>query len=101
MNLLLSFPAGLIRSLHINRFHKLSEHVWGQLSKGAVFVYPVDKLLQVFCLSFLFLNFLLQTFDLGFEIGLLLGVVRAHHGKLLVIKPSRYIVLVNTDEEAV
>lgn len=101
MNLLLSFPAGLIRSLHINRFHKLSEHVWSQLRECAVFVYPVDKLLQVLCLSFLFLNFLLQTFDLGFEVGLLLGIVRAHHGKFFVIEPSGYIILVNTDEEAV
>lgn len=47
------------------------------------------------------MDLLLQTFDLGFEVFLFLGVVLAHHGKALIVQPSGYIVLVNADEKAV
>ena len=47
------------------------------------------------------MNLLLQTFDLGFEVFLFLGIVLAHHRKAFIIQASGYIVLVNPDEKTV
>ena len=101
MNLLLSLAAGLVGCFYINRLDKLSESVRGKLSKFAVSLYPLDKLLQILCLSFLFFNNLLQTYDLSLEVFLFLGVALVHHGKAFVINLSRYIVLIGTNEQAV
>ena len=101
MYLLLSLAAGLVRCFHIDRLDKLSEGIGRQLRKGAVPLYPLNKLLYILCLLFLFMNLLLQTLDLSFEVFLFLGVVLAHHGKALIVQPSGYIVLVNTDKKTV
>ena len=63
MNLLLSLAAGLVGCFYINRLDKLSESVRGQLRQFAVSLYPLDKLFKILCLSFLFFNNLLQTYD--------------------------------------
>ena len=47
------------------------------------------------------MKLLLQTFDLGFEFSLFLGVVLAHHGEAFIVQPTGYIVLVNADEKTV
>ena len=101
MYLLSALAAGLVRCVHIDRLHKLSEGIGGQLREGAVPLYPLNKLLYILCLLFLFMELLLQTLDLGFEVFLFLGVVLAHHGKALIVQPSSYIVLINADEKAV
>ncbi len=65
MYLLLSLAAGLVGCFYINCLDKLSESVRGKLRKFAVSLYPLDKLFQILCLSFLFFNNLLQTYDLS------------------------------------
>ena len=101
MYLLPALAAGLVRCIHIDRLDKLSEGIGRQLREGAVPLYPLNKLLYILCLLFLFMYLLLQTLDLGFEVFLFLGVVLAHHGKALIVQPTCDIVLVNADEKTV
>ena len=101
MYLLSALAAGLVRCIYIDRLDKLSEGIGGQFREGAVSLYPLDKLLYILCLLFLFMNLLLQILDLGFEVFLFLGVVLAHHGKAFIVQPTCDIVLVNADEKAV
>ena len=54
MYLLPALAAGLVRCIHIDRLHKLSEGIGGQLREGAVPLYPLNKLLYILCLLFLF-----------------------------------------------
>ena len=84
MYLLPALAAGLIRCIYIDRLDKLSEGIGGQLRDGAVPLYPLNKLLYILCLLFLFMDLLLQTLDLGFEVFLFLGVVLAHHGEAFI-----------------
>ena len=101
MYLLSALSTGFVRGIYIDCLDKLSEGIGGQLRKGAVPLYPLNKLLYILCLLFLFMNLLLQTFDLGFEVFLFLGIVLAHHRKAFIIQASGYIVLINADEKAV
>lgn len=101
MYLLPALAAGLVRCIYIDRLDKLSEGIGGQLRDGAVPLYPLNKLLYILCLLFLFMDLLLQTLDLGFEVFLFLGVVLAHHGEAFIIQPTGYIVLINADEKTV
>ena len=64
MYLLSALATGLVRCIHIDRLHKLSEGIGSQFREGAVPLYPLNKLLYILCLLFLFMNLLLQTFDL-------------------------------------
>ena len=82
MYLLSALATGFVRRIHIDRLHKLSEGIGRQLREGAVPLYPLNKLLYILCLLFLFMDLLLQTLDLGFEAFLFLGVVFAHHGEV-------------------
>ena len=75
MYLLSALAAGFVRGIYIDRLDKLSEGIGGQFREGAVPLYPLNKLLYILCLLFLFMNLLLQTFDLGFEVFLFLGIV--------------------------
>ena len=72
-----------------------------QLRWVAVSLYPLDKLFQILCLSFLFFNNLLQTYDLCLEVFLFLCVALVHHSKAFIVNLSRHIVLVGTNEQAV
>ena len=101
MYVLSVLAAGLVRCIHIDCLDKLSEGIGGQLCEGAVPLYPLNELLYILCLLFLFMDLLLQILDLGFEVFLFLGVVFAHHRKAFIIQPTGYIVLVNADEKAV
>ena len=101
MYLLPALAAGLVRCIHIDRLDKLSEGIGRQLREGAVPLYPLNKLLYILCLLFLFMDLLLQILDLGFEVFLFLGVVPTHHGESFIIQPAGYIVLVNADEKTV
>ena len=56
MYLLPALAAGLVRCFHIDRLHKLSEGIGGQLREGAVPLYPLNKLLYILCLLFLFMG---------------------------------------------
>lgn len=82
MYLLSALAAGLVRCIYIDRL----DSIVGQFREGAVPLYPLNKLLYIFCLFFLFMDLLLQTFDLGFEVFLFLGVVLAHHGEAFVVQ---------------
>ena len=101
MYLLSALAAGLVRCIYIDLLDKLSEGIGGQLREGAVPLYPLNKLLYILCLLFLFRDLLLQTLDLGFKVFLFLGVILAHHGKAFIVRPTGCIVLVNADEKAV
>ena len=56
MYLLPALAAGLVRCIHIDRLDKFSEGIWGQLREGAVPLYPLNKLLYILCLLFLFMD---------------------------------------------
>lgn len=101
MNLLFPLAAGLVGCFYINRLHKLSESVRRKLRKFAVSLYPLDKLFQIFCLSFLFFYNLLQTYDLCLEVFLFLCIALVHHSKAFIVNLSRHIVLLGTNEQAV
>lgn len=101
MYLLSAFAAGLVRCFYIDRLGKLSEGIGCQLREGAVFLYPLNKLLDILCLLLLFMDSLLQTLDLSLEVFLFLGVVFAHHGEASIIQLSGDIVLINADEQTV
>ena len=101
MYLLLALAAGLVRCFHIARLDKLSEGIGGQLRKGAVPLYPLNKLFYILCLLFLLMDLLLQILDLGFEVFLFLGVVLAHHAEAFIVQPTGDIVLVHADEKTV
>ena len=101
MYLLPALAAGLVRCIYIDRLDKLSEGIGGQLRESTVPPYPLNKLLYILCLLFLFMDLLLQTLDLGFEVFLFFGVVLAHHGEAFIIQPTGYIVLINADEKTV
>ena len=64
----------LVGCFNINSFDKLTQSIRGKLVQVLVFVCPLDKLLQIFNLSFLYFNILLQGLDFHFEL-LLLGFV--------------------------
>ena len=101
MYLLSALAAGFVRGIYIDRLDKLSEGIGGQFREGAVPLYPLNELLYILCLLFLFMDLLLQTLDLGFEVFLFLGVVLAHHRKAFIIQPTGNIVLINADEQTV
>ena len=48
---------------YIDRLDKLSEGIGGQLRESTVPLYPLNKLLYILCLLFLFMYLLLQTLD--------------------------------------
>ena len=99
MYLLSTLAAGFVRGIYIDRLDKLSEGIGRQFREGTVPLYPLNKLPYILCLLFMFMDLLLQTFDLGFEVFLFLGVVFAHHGESFIIQPTGNIVLVNADEK--
>ena len=85
----------------INSLNKFPQSIGRKLVQVLVFVYPLDKLLQVFNLSFLHFNILLQGLDFHFKLLLLGFVASAHHGKSFIVDASRHIVLIDADKQAV
>ena len=77
------------------------QRIGREFSQLTVSLYPLDKLFQIFCLAFLFFNFLLQTDDFFFEFFLFFRVVSVHHGKAFIIDLARYIVLITAEEQPI
>ena len=48
--------AGLVRGFNVDRLDKLPQRIRGKLVQILVFAYPLDKLLQIFNLSFLYFD---------------------------------------------
>lgn len=59
--------AALVGCFNINSFDKLTQSIRGKLVQVLVLVCPLDKLLQIFNLSFLYFNILLQGLDFHFS----------------------------------
>ena len=51
---------GLVRGFNVDRLDKFPQRIGGKLVQILVFAYPLDKLLQVFNLSFLYFDFLFK-----------------------------------------
>ena len=61
MYLLPALTAGLVRCIYIDRLDKLSEGMGRQLRERAVSLDPLNKLLYILCLLFLFMDLLLGS----------------------------------------
>ena len=59
---------GLVRGFNLDRLDKFPQRIGGKLVQILVFAYPLDKLLQVFNLSFLYFDFLPQSLDFLFRL---------------------------------
>lgn len=95
------FSAALVGGFDINSLDKFPQSIGCKLVQILVFVYPLDKLLQIFNLSFLYFNILLQGLDFHFKLLLLGFVASAHHGKPFIVNASRHIVLIDADKQTV
>ena len=93
--------AGLVRSFNVDCLDKLPQRIGGKLVQILVFAYPLDKLLQIFNLSFLYFDFLLQSLDFHFKLCLLVLIGLAHHRELFICDVPRHIVLINADKQTV
>ena len=95
------FAAALVGGFDINSLDKFPQSIGRKLVQILVFVYPLDKLLQIFNLSFLYFNILLQGLDFHFKLLLFGFIASAHHGKPFIVDASCHIVLINADKKAV
>ena len=93
--------AALVGCFNINSFDKLTQSIRGKLVQVLVFVCPLDKLLQIFNLSFLYFDFLLQSLDFLFKLCLFVLIGLAHHRELFICDAPRHIILVNADKQTV
>ena len=58
MYLLSALSTGFVRGIYIDCLDKLSEGIRGQFRESAAPLYPLNKLLYILCLLFLFMDFL-------------------------------------------
>lgn len=79
------FAAALVGGFDINSLDKFPQSIGCKLVQILVFVYPLDKLLQIFNLSFLYFNILLQGLDFHFKLLLFGFIASAHHGKPFIV----------------
>lgn len=93
--------ATLVGSFNIHSLNKFPQGIGRELVQILVFVYPLDELLQIFNLSFLYFNILLQGLDFQFKLFLLSFIASAHHRKPFIADASRHIVLIDADEQPV
>ena len=93
--------AGLVRGFNVDRLDKFPQRIGGKLVQILVFAYPLDKLLQIFNLSFLYFDFLLQSLDFLFKLCLFVLIGLAHHRELFICDAPRHIILVNADKQTV
>lgn len=91
-------PLLLSGGFGINSLDKFTQSIGRKFVQILVFVYPLDKLLQVFNLSFLYFNILLQGLNIQFKLLLLGFVASAHHGKSFIVDASRHVVLIDADK---
>ena len=83
--------AGLVRGFNVDCLDKLPQRIRGKLIQVLVFAYPLDKLLQVFNLSFLYFDFLLQSLNFHFKLCLFVLIGLAHHRELFICDAPRHI----------
>lgn len=81
MYLLPALAAGLVRCIHIDRLHKLSEGIGGQLREGAVPLYPLNKLLYILCLLFLFMDLQIMHIFVNSTVSVLATMLKLLHQK--------------------
>ena len=93
--------AALVRGFHIDCGYQFPQGVGGNPVQICVLLRHLDKLLNVFCLSFLYFNFFPQTHRFRFQACLLVLIGLAHHGKPFIGKPPAGVVLVNLDIQTV
>lgn len=96
-----ALPAALVRCFDVDALDKLPQGVGGHFLQILVFVYPLDELLQIFNLSFLYFDFLLQGLDFRFKLHLLVLIGLAHQRKPFIRELSGHIILIDTDEQPV
>ena len=96
-----ALPAALVRCFDVDALDKLPQGVGGHFLQILVFVYPLDELLQIFNLSFLYFDFLLQGLDFHFKLHLLVLIGLAHQCKPFIRKFSGHIILIDTDKQPV
>ena len=81
MYLLPALAAGLVRCIYIDRLHKLSEGIGGQFREGAVPLYPLNKLLYILCLLFLFMNLQIMHIFVNSTVSVLAIMLKLLHQK--------------------
>ena len=99
MDVLHPLSAGLIRGIHIDGRHQLTESIRGEFFNMNVLVRFLDELFNILDLLFLYFNFLLDGENFLFQL-LLFGIVAlTHHVEAVIAKLSVNIVLVNLHEQ--
>ena len=98
---LMPLAAGLVRGFNVDRLDKFPQRIGGKLVQVLIFAHPLDKLLQIFNLSFLYFDFLLQSLDFLFKLCLFVLIGLAHHRELFICDAPRHIILVNADKQTV
>ena len=81
MYLLPALAAGLVRCFHIDRLDKLSEGIGRQLREGAVPLYPLNKLLYILCLLFLFMDLQIMHIFVNSTVSVLAIMLKLLHQK--------------------
>ena len=81
MYLLPALAAGLVRCIYIDRLDKLSEGIGGQFREGAVPLYPLNKLLYILCLLFLFMNLQIMHIFVNSTVSVLAIMLKLLHQK--------------------
>ena len=76
-----AFAAGLVQCVHIDRLHKLSEGIGGQFREGAVPLYPLNKLLYILCLLFLFMDLQIMHIFVNSTVSVLAIMLKLLHQK--------------------
>ena len=79
MDVLYPFAAGLVRCVHIDGRHQLTQRIAVQFFNADILVRFLNELLNAFVLSFLYFNLLLQGDRFRFQLLLLRFVGLAQH----------------------
>lgn len=98
MDVLHPLAAGLVRSVHIDCGHQLTQRVAVQFLNAHILVRFLNELLNVFVLSFLYFNLLLQGDRFHFQLFLLRFIGLAQHIIAFIRQPPAGVVLINLDE---
>ena len=96
-----ALPAALVRSFDADAFDKFSQGVGCHFLQILVFICPLDELLQIFDLSFLYFDFLPQGLDFHFMLCLLVLIGLAHQREPFIREFPGNISLIDTDEQPV
>ena len=100
VDVLSALAAGFVRCVHIDCLYKLSEGVRVKFLNVHIFVCGLNELLNIFVLSFLYLNFISQGNDLSFKLLLFGFIALTHHVKAFVTQLAFGIILVGFNEKS-